>query len=325
MASRQSCSTSHVRPAPLAAIALLAGALVTAQGPAPIAQGPPPGKRVEVLFLGHTRATEVTDPKAGGWYHDSDRFAPMLKAALAPYGFNFSYTTDSADLNAANLAKYDALLIYANHRTIARRPGEGAARFRGRRQGAAGRSTRRRSASRIRQPTSRCSARSSSGTATGEFTAAFVNPRTRCWPGCSRSRSGTRPTFTRSTIASGSHRPDGAAEGAGREPWTWVRTHGQGPRLLHRLWPRRAGVEPSELPRAHEERDDLGDRAATSRPNSRRSRSRRCSTRTPRPGPELRAAQSRAEAADSRSRPAKPRSTCRSRPASSCSCSRPSR
>ncbi len=68
------------------------------------------GKRVEVLFLGHTRATEATNPKAGGWYHDSDRFAPILKAALAPDGFNFSYTTDAADLNAATLAKYDALL-----------------------------------------------------------------------------------------------------------------------------------------------------------------------------------------------------------------------
>jgi len=103
----------------LTAVALLAGALLTAQSPVPIAQGPPAGKRVEVLFLGHTRATEATDPKAGGWYHDSDRFAPMLKAALAPYGFNFSYTTDAADLNATNLAKYDALLIYSNHRAIA--------------------------------------------------------------------------------------------------------------------------------------------------------------------------------------------------------------
>ena len=43
----------------------------------------------------------------------------MLTAVLAPSGFNFSYTTDTADLNAANLAKYDALLIYSNHRTIA--------------------------------------------------------------------------------------------------------------------------------------------------------------------------------------------------------------
>src|SRR5688500_4021362 len=108
-----------MRPALLVAVTLFAGALVTPQGPAPIAQEPPAGRRIEVLFLGHTRATEATDPKAGGWYHDSDRFAPMLKAALAPSGFNFSYTTDAADLNAANLAKYDALLIYSNHRTIA--------------------------------------------------------------------------------------------------------------------------------------------------------------------------------------------------------------
>jgi hypothetical protein len=75
------------------AVALLAGALLTSHGSAATAQAALPGRRVEVLFLGHTRATEATNPKAGGWYHDSDRFAPMLKAALAPYGFNFSYTT----------------------------------------------------------------------------------------------------------------------------------------------------------------------------------------------------------------------------------------
>jgi hypothetical protein len=107
-----------VRRAPFATVTLLAGALAIAHNPAPIAQSPPPGRRVEVLFLGHTRAPEATDPKAGGWYHDSDRFAPMLKAALASDGFNFSYTTDTAALNAANLANYDALLIYSNHRAI---------------------------------------------------------------------------------------------------------------------------------------------------------------------------------------------------------------
>ena len=66
------------------------------------------GRRVEILFLGHT-----------GTEHDSGRFAPMLKAALAQYGFNFSYTTSLTDLNAANLARYDALVIYANHDAIA--------------------------------------------------------------------------------------------------------------------------------------------------------------------------------------------------------------
>src|SRR5262245_30230882 len=116
--SRDTRPNAHVWPARLAAVALIAGALLAAQRSAPIAQGPPTGKRIEVLVLGHTRATEVTDPKTGGWYHDSDRFVPMLKAALAAYGFNFSYTTDAADLSAANLAKYDALLIYANHRVI---------------------------------------------------------------------------------------------------------------------------------------------------------------------------------------------------------------
>jgi uncharacterized protein len=61
-----------------------------------------------VLFLGHT-----------GMPHDSGRFAPMLKAALAPSGFNLSYTTELSDLNAANLAQYDALIIYGDHATIA--------------------------------------------------------------------------------------------------------------------------------------------------------------------------------------------------------------
>src|SRR5687767_16002643 len=65
----QRSSTSHVSPAPLAAVALLAGALVTAlngvEGPA-LSDSQPSGvegRRIEVLFLGHTRATEATDSK----------------------------------------------------------------------------------------------------------------------------------------------------------------------------------------------------------------------------------------------------------------------
>jgi type 1 glutamine amidotransferase len=81
------------------AVAWLCGAVVVAQIGAP--------RRVEVLFLGHAGAE-----------HDSGRFAPMLKAALAQYGFNFSYTTDLADLNASNLAQYDALMIYGDHERL---------------------------------------------------------------------------------------------------------------------------------------------------------------------------------------------------------------
>jgi uncharacterized protein len=99
-----------LKPVPLAPVALLLGALVAAEGlgPTPSALSRVEGRRVEILFLGHD-----------GPLHPSARYAPMLKAALAQHGVNFSYTSDPADLNAANLAHYDALLIYANHETIA--------------------------------------------------------------------------------------------------------------------------------------------------------------------------------------------------------------
>lgn len=73
--------------------------------------GTPPaaakGRTIEILFLGHHST-----------HHDSARFEPMLAQAIESEGFHFTYTADPNDLNAANLAKYDALLIYANHTTI---------------------------------------------------------------------------------------------------------------------------------------------------------------------------------------------------------------
>ena len=64
-------------------------------------------KAIEVLFLGHNSK-----------HHDSARFEPMLAEALAPEGITFTYTPDPNALNTENLAKYDALMIYANHNTI---------------------------------------------------------------------------------------------------------------------------------------------------------------------------------------------------------------
>jgi putative membrane-bound dehydrogenase-like protein len=58
-------------------------------------------RRAEILFVG-----SATD-------HSRDRLAPTLKAALAQYGFNFSYTTDPGDLNTNTLAQYDALMVDA--------------------------------------------------------------------------------------------------------------------------------------------------------------------------------------------------------------------
>ncbi|MDB4881954.1 MAG: dehydrogenase, partial [Gemmatimonadetes bacterium] len=79
------------------------GAPALAPDPVPAA-GP---RRIEVLFLGHDAE-----------HHPSNKYAPILAMALAKDGIDFSYTTDPNDLNPRNLAKYDAVLLYANHDSI---------------------------------------------------------------------------------------------------------------------------------------------------------------------------------------------------------------
>jgi putative membrane-bound dehydrogenase-like protein len=222
MASKHSCATS----AALTAVALIAGGLAMAQGPAPKAPGPPIGKRIDVLFLGHTRAPEAADPKAGGWYHDSDRFAPMLKAALASYGFNIAYTTDTADLNATNLAKYDALLIYSNHRAIAASQEKALLDFVASGKGLL-----------ALHSASFCFQNSPSYIAllggqferhgAGEFTAAFVNPSHPVVAGVHPFQV-WEETYVHTKLSADRTVLMERTEGTGREPWTWVRTHGKG-------------------------------------------------------------------------------------------------
>ncbi|MCF2490035.1 PVC-type heme-binding CxxCH protein [Dyadobacter sp. CY347] len=65
------------------------------------------GRRIEILFLGH-------DSK----HHYSEKFFPMLAHPLFQKGINLTYTSDLNALNAENLAKYDGLMIYANHNVI---------------------------------------------------------------------------------------------------------------------------------------------------------------------------------------------------------------
>lgn len=64
-------------------------------------------RRIEILFLGH--ASE---------HHHSAKYAPGLATALFSRGINLTYTENPADLNAANLSRYDGLVIYANHDQI---------------------------------------------------------------------------------------------------------------------------------------------------------------------------------------------------------------
>ena len=64
-------------------------------------------QRLEILFLGDK-----------GHHVPAERF-PELMQGLGARGVNLSYTDKMADLNAANLAQYDALMIYANTDVIA--------------------------------------------------------------------------------------------------------------------------------------------------------------------------------------------------------------
>ncbi len=244
---------ARMKAVPLAGLclSLLVGVLVSAQSsaparPAPVEQGaveratPPPGtagrqsaapapaalsrrlvpastgpRRIEVLFLGHAST-----------HHDSGRFAPMLQAALAPSGVNFTYTIDLNDLNAANLAKYDALMIYANHTKIAPAQEKALLDFVAGGKGFL-----------PIHSASFCFQNSEPYIAlvgaqfqkhgTGEFTTEFTNtthPVMR----------GLKPfQVWDETYVHTKHNPDRTVlmervDAAGREPWTWVRNHGKG-------------------------------------------------------------------------------------------------
>src|SRR6185437_14935003 len=62
--------------------------------------------RIKVLFLGDN-----------GHHKPIERAADLL-APLARAGVDLAYTDDLQDLNKENLARYDGLIIYANHTKI---------------------------------------------------------------------------------------------------------------------------------------------------------------------------------------------------------------
>ena len=64
-------------------------------------------RKIEILFLGHSSE-----------HHDSETYLPYLASTLSHKGINFTYTDELASINSENLARYDALAIYANHDEI---------------------------------------------------------------------------------------------------------------------------------------------------------------------------------------------------------------
>ncbi|RMG21830.1 MAG: dehydrogenase, partial [Bacteroidetes bacterium] len=86
---------------------LLAASLLLLPACQPEQQADDQPRYIEVLFLGHNST-----------HHHAAKYMPMLASALAPRGIHFTYTASPEDLNAENLALYDAVMIYANHDSI---------------------------------------------------------------------------------------------------------------------------------------------------------------------------------------------------------------
>ncbi len=66
-------------------------------------------RRLEVLLLGN---------EAPGIEHSTQKATALFVPALAREGINVSWTHNVADLNAANLAKYDTLMVYGTFSSI---------------------------------------------------------------------------------------------------------------------------------------------------------------------------------------------------------------
>jgi type 1 glutamine amidotransferase len=203
----------------LAAVAALAGLIASggglrAQSTAPAAARAK-GRVIEVLFLGHNSR-----------HHDSARFEPMLAEALAAEGIDFTYTVDLADLNPAKLSRYDALMIYANHTTIAPDQEKALLDFVAGGKGLL-----------PIHAASYCFQNSPAYIAlvgaqfmrhgTGQFTAELVQPNHPVLDGVQPFQ------VWDETYVHTKHNPDRTVlmervDESGREPWTWVRVHQKG-------------------------------------------------------------------------------------------------
>jgi len=182
---------------------------------------------LNVLFLGDD-----------GHHKPKERF-DILKPALQDAGISLSYTDQLSDLNADNLGKFDALIIYANHTSIEREQADALLAYVNDGGGFV-----------PLHCASACFGNSRSVVAliggrfqkhgTGVFTtqsASVEHPILKDY----RSFSSWDETYVhsnhnetdRTVLEYRSGVPQ--AEGRKREPWTWVRTHGKG-RVFYTAW-----------------------------------------------------------------------------------------
>ena len=173
-------------------------------------------RRGEVLFLGNK-----------GKHHDSGKYAPWLAISLFKKGVNLTYTVDLNDLNAENLAKYDGLVIYANHDSLS--PAQEQA-MRGFVEGGKGLIP--------LHSASGCFKNSAwyiktiggqfKSHGTGSFTAAIVNKKHSVTQGLSEFTTSWDETYIHQNLNPDMTVLTTRQEGNRAEPYTWVRNQGKG-------------------------------------------------------------------------------------------------
>ena len=172
-------------------------------------------RRIEILFLGHKSE-----------HHNSAKYAPMLMTALFNKGINISYTDNPDDLNKENLAKYDGLLVYANHDKIT--PGQEAALMEFVESGKGFIPIH--SASycfRNSEPVVKMIGGQFKSHKTGTFTAPIVNAKHPTMAGLTEFETWDE-TYVHDKLQADNEVLMVRDENGRKEPWTWVRTQGKG-------------------------------------------------------------------------------------------------
>lgn len=209
-------------PSQLWFVALAVLVVTAAFRPAPVAAQAPPAARMKALFLGDNG------------HHQPYQRAKEILPVLAANGVDMFYTDDPDDLNPAELDKYHALILYNNHEHVSNPQLNALLQFVDNGGGL------------IALHSSSASFQNSEeftkliGGAfkthgTGTFTAVRTEPEHPAVQGV--------PTFESwdETYIHAKHNPvdrtvlEVRREGDHEEPWTWVRTYGDG-RVFYTAW-----------------------------------------------------------------------------------------
>jgi putative membrane-bound dehydrogenase-like protein len=174
--------------------------------------------RLKVLFLGDNG------------HHAPAARAAELMPALARAGIDVAYTDDLGDLNAANLARYDCLIIYANHDSVAPEQEEALLKFVREGRGLVALHCASYSFRNAPSYIALVGGQFQSHK-TGVFRARIDKPDHPAMQGVKEFEAWDE-TYTHTKLADDREtlmtRPNGDGDGGKAEPWTWVRTEGKG-------------------------------------------------------------------------------------------------